>query len=214
MNYAIRLTRSAYMLEDFFPKLNAICDRTIWFEHKQDHKVSRSHVHGLIINCSVSTDTLRNWLKMISSKWERSDWSFKTNYKINNQKQDVNDRFITYMAKGVLSPCYEFNYPDWKRFQEAWIEPKLHQQTLTEAYSHDKQQTKWEMLKEIQRRIALYDYEVSDRVLIDEIVNVYRHNKVVINRYKVRDMFDSFKLYDDNKSAAFKAEILNVCLRL
>lgn len=198
--------------DQFFDKLKDQCESTIWFQHDQDHKVSRTHVHGLVINCKVSTDTLRNWLKTVSTKWERSDWSFKTEYKLNGNKRQVDKHFITYMSKGNLDPFLVHNIDDWKDYKNAWIQPIQHQQTLPEMYGNkEKSATRWEMLQDLQKRIELYDYEVNDRIIIEEIINVFKYNKQLLSRYKIRDFYDSYKAYNDGFKHRFIDEIYNLC---
>lgn len=213
-NYAIRLTRSHFMIGDlFFQKIKDICDSTIWYQHDQDHKVSRTHVHGLIMNCKVSTDTLRNWIKESSnSKWERSDWSFKQKYKMNGIERDVDINFITYMSKGQLTPFLVHNVDDVSKYKDAWIQRPSHQQTLPEMIGNtEKSATRWEMLQDLNRRLSLYEYEIDERVIIEEIINVFRYNRQVLSRYKIRDMYDSYRAYNDNHKHSFIQDIYNLC---
>lgn len=215
MNLAIRLTRSASLLEDFFKKLDSICEQTIWYEHSQDHKVSRTHCHGVIIGSKVSVETLKNWLRMETSKWSRDSWSFKTSYKINGISRDVDLNFIIYMSKGTNDPVYNYNVTNVKQYKDAWIEKSKIQSDIRDAFDSERnneQKTRWDMLQEIKRRLDLYSYEPETSVIISTILDVFRHNKVIVSRYKVRDMYDSYMAYE--RKGAFITDLINMCTKV
>lgn len=211
MNLAIRLTRSAFMLENFFRRLPDICEQTIWYEHHQDHKVSRTHCHGVIIGCKVSVETLKNWLMYETTQWDRSSWSFKKSYKVNGILHDVDLKFIIYMSKGQHDPVYNHNVSNVNQYKDAWIERSKVQSDIRDFTDPDRkedQKTRWEMLQEIKRRMSLFEYETSTSQLIETIVDVFRHNKVIMSRYKVRDMYDSYMAYEKPHAFIFQLESL------
>lgn len=75
------------------------------YEHTE---ASRPHIHMLLVGCSVSTDTLKNYIKKELGVISSRDWSFKT------AKSDY-DNYIKYMSKGYIEPCYN------KGFEETYL---------------------------------------------------------------------------------------------
>lgn len=120
MNIAFRVSEPANKLTSFFIELSKHSDKLVVYEHQ----ASQVHVHGLVINCKVSTDTLKNWIrKVLGIKvYDKSKWSFKTEY----QGQPVNAQFITYMSKGKLDPVFNHNVQpsDIDAYRNAWIQPE------------------------------------------------------------------------------------------
>lgn len=214
MNLAVRLTRSAFMLTDFFQRLPDICDSTIWYEHPQDHKVSRTHCHGVIMGCKVSVETLKNWLRHETTKWDRSSWSFKNSYKVNGIVRDVDLNFAIYMSKGIHEPVFNHNVTNHRDYKNAWIEKSKVQSDIRDYHDSERQEeqkTRWEMLQEIKRRLNLFSHEPDTATIISTILDVFRHNKVIISRYKVRDMYDSYMCYE--KRDSFISDLINMCTK-
>lgn len=209
VNLAIRITSSYYLSQHFFPQLNDICDQTIWYEHVGDDKVKRTHLHGLIMNCKVSTDTLKNWIsKFNNRKFERSDWSFKQSYKINNKEEEVNLNFITYMSKGRLQPVYVYNIDDYNGYKDLWVDKETFQPTLHKFKQNDKL-TKWQMLNDLKERMNTYSMERrTDETILSCIIDIHREQKQLISRYKIRDFYDSYKAIEDKDN--FIEELKNI----
>lgn len=215
MNLAIRLTRSASMLEEFFAKLPNVCDSSVWYEHPTDHKVNRTHCHGLIMDCKVSVETLKNWLRLIDNNWKRDNWSFKESYKMHGAVKPVDLKFMIYMSKGKYDPVFNHNVSDADQYKNAWIEVCKVQQDIrdfADPRRTEEQKTRWEMLQEVKRRLSLHSVELTTRMIIETIIDVFHHNRVIVSRFKIRDFYDSYMAYE--VKGTFISEMETLCRRL
>ena len=99
--YAIRITAAYDDLKGYVEKMAEVCDKLVVYEHTD---VSRIHIHAYVENVTVSSDTLKNWVKKCLGvvAFPKSDWSFVTQL----QGEEVKPMFITYMSKGVLRPKF------------------------------------------------------------------------------------------------------------
>lgn len=209
---AFRVTVSYDSVVKFVDKLSDHSEKLIIYEHD----ASRIHIHGLVTDCKVSTDTLKNWIKnaLNVTKFSKSDWSFITQTK---QGDPVDDNFITYMSKGILQPRFVKGYTDdvIEQFKSNWkpITPKTKvQYVLKQENPHQAKLRQNDMIDEICRRV-----DSQKLVLAEDIVNcicevVYRENKTVTGRYKIRDYYDMV-MYRTNKSA-FIHQIVNLCVKV
>jgi len=214
---AIRLTRNASDLSVFLAKVDTVCSHQIWFEHKADGSVSRTHVHGLIEGLSVSKETLRNWLRFDAlwaptQSWDRSDWSFKEHYKSPFGKKPVDHHMITYMSKGKLEPVHKKGFDDWRIYRDAWVEPVRRQAKITdkEVPTKDTQITQWDMLDQIRRMLDPIP-EPTDEEIIEKIVQVHNIHHKLLSRYKVRDFYDSYKSYYGHDKSSYIQSIVFLC---
>lgn len=103
-NYAVRLTRSYEDCSGAILRIANVVERIIVYEHQ----ASRTHVHMLLDNCSVSTDTLKNYIKKELGVVSSRDWSFKT--AIKSVMSYAN--YIKYMYKGENKPKYNKGFTE------------------------------------------------------------------------------------------------------
>lgn len=214
---AIRLTRSASDLVRFYEKVDAVCSQQIWFEHKADGSVSRTHVHGIVEGLTVSVETLRNWLRFDTlwaptDSWSRSDWSFKEQYKSPFGKKAVDVHMITYMSKGKLEPAHRKGFDEWRCHRDAWVEPVRRQKKIDapEQPTLDKQITHWEMLDQV-RRLLDKETNPTEECIIEKIIQVHRIHQKLLSRYKIRDFYDSYKAYYGQNNHQFIESIISLC---
>lgn len=211
MPLAFRVSRSYDQLTTFITKLSNSSSKLIVYEHD----ATRLHIHGLVIGCKVSTDTLKNWIKdaLNCEKFAKSDWSFITQDK---QGNPVDDNFITYMSKGVLQPRYVLNYDDdyINQLKLQWkpVEKTKTQYILKQENPHQAKQRQIEMIDEICRRVDSTKSVLAEDIICIICEVVYRENKTVVGRYKIRDYYDMV-LYRTQKSA-FVKQLVNLCTKV
>lgn len=193
MNIAIRISNSFHELRQFCDQLVLCCDKVVIYEHE----ASRVHIHGLLINCKVSTDTLKNYVKRTLSitSYPKSDWSFKTLHEGGN----VNDDFIVYMSKGSIEPRFVKGYTDSEieLYRSKWVEK--------ERFVKKKQLTQYKIKVENPKEAKLRQNEMMEMVRqrckerhvtqprqILEVIRdvVYRECHTIVGRYKIRDFYD------------------------
>ena len=82
------------------------------YEHND--KVDNVHVHCLVVDPKISTDTMKNYIRKVVGKVEKTQWSFK-------KAEDFS--CITYMSKGKLEPVYCVNVPvdEIARLKSLWV---------------------------------------------------------------------------------------------
>jgi len=103
-HYAVRLTKSYEDCSGAILRIANVVERLIVYEHE----ASRTHVHMLLDNCSVSTDTLKNYIKKELGVINSRDWSFKT-----AQKSVMSyANYIKYMYKGTNKPKYNKGFKE------------------------------------------------------------------------------------------------------
>lgn len=188
---AIRVTRPAGDLRSFIERIEARCDKLIIYQHDES---SRPHIHGLITNCQVSTDTLKNYIKtsLGVTSFPKTDWSFVS--------KDVNEKFITYMSKGRLDPVYSKGYDEHEvnEFRNQW-EDKPHKKSVQTRLTYvvkespiERKQRQSDMVNEIVDTIEKEGIKKSPRDIITVIWRiVVVKNQNVMGRYKLRDYYDS-----------------------
>lgn len=240
MNLAIRLNVSQFELETFWANLEQVSESSVWVEHPKDTKVSRAHLHGLLWGYRGTVETLKNWIMasirksreiaagghVIQSnnepkKLPRTDWAFKQTYKKNGKQIPVDWLFPIYMLKGKFRIVHSHGVDDVEKkeqeWKNAWVEKpgqELHQTTMLDVVAPaDKKMTRWEMLQNVKTRLAFYERDVTDDDVITEIINVFRYQKEIVSRYKIRDMYDSYMMYQED-NAAFKQQLKNLCIKV
>lgn len=137
MDIAFRITNPYIELVSFITKLEEVSNKLIVYEHD----ASRTHIHGLVLGCKITTDTMKNWIKKCLNvkTYVKTDWSFKT-------ADDGYDKYITYMSKGKFdckhNKGFEDEYIDQCR--KSWIDyPKQRAENTA-----DKPKV-WELAQEI-----------------------------------------------------------------
>jgi len=119
--FAFRVSRSFNEVGDLLKQLYEWSESVVIYEHEADEDVSRTHIHGLIIGCQRKEDTLRD--KIFKINWKK-DYQLATTYKDNQDKvHPVNEGYVTYMAKGHLSPMLIQNFSEEKinDLKSKWI---------------------------------------------------------------------------------------------
>lgn len=115
MDIAFRVSSSYDSLTDFITKLSEVSEKVIIYQHD----ATRIHIHGLVQDCRISTDTMKNWIKKCLNvkSFPKSDWSFKS-------VDDDYGKYITYMSKGKLSPMYvkEFDDEFVEQCRNEWVD--------------------------------------------------------------------------------------------
>ncbi len=112
--------------------------RIIVFEHTAPEFGARTHIHAYVER-TCSRDSIRNAIKAVVGKLERSDWTFTD---VKNDDMIVIDnpidgviKMITYMTKGCLFPKFMkgFDESDVLQAQQMWVVPTKpinHRQTM------------------------------------------------------------------------------------
>lgn len=119
MNIAFRVSEPSQKLTGFYDQLAKVSTHLIVYEHS----ASQVHIHGLVVDCKVSTDTLKNWIKkhLGIKAYDKSKWSFKTEY----ESKPVDYNFITYMSKGKLEPVFNtLPMSEVDGYKNQWIQPE------------------------------------------------------------------------------------------
>jgi len=187
-------TKSFRVLEPFFRELQG---SMVVYEHTEGRRV---HCHALV-NGGPNTTTMKARLVKLCGKWKKEDWAFMTKYRTEEGSRDVNDTLITYMSKGKLAPSYVVGYTEEsiERFRSAWVE-----------YEKPKKPTHADLCDEVIRRLGVQLHPHADTSILAEVVRVLQHHRMVVGRYKMRDMCDTVKAWLD--PPRFVAEMANSAL--
>lgn len=183
--YAIRITKSLPEFKDFFNKLDQVTDRYVFYQHDVPNNV---HIHGLLVGCKVSTDTLKNYIRKDVGNMKSTDWSFKS-------ADDFN--FITYMSKGTLEPAAVkgFSQEELTEYMSKWVtvESKKRKMTQYKLKIENPQQAKIrqnELMDMVLQRCK--EKGISHGAPVLEVIRqvVYVEHKTIVGRYKIRDYYD------------------------
>lgn len=102
--------------------LKDISATLVIYEHEADEEVMRTHIHGLIMGCQRSDDTLRNKLfKVMFTK----NYELKSTFKRKGGGPlPVSLNYITYMSKGKLEPSYfhGITKEEIDAYRAAWVD--------------------------------------------------------------------------------------------
>lgn len=197
---AFRITRPFQVLEAPMKMYADNCDKLIVYEHVD---ASRPHIHGLMVNPKISTDTMKNYVRKFLGKIDKTDWSFVT--------KDVNEKFIVYMSKGKLAPSFVkgFTEDQIEAYRNDWVSNPTQKKQIKLTYvvketPVERNMRQKDMVEEIVRRLkdsndwnATRDPECVIH-LIYRVVGV--ENKNMLSRYKVRDYYDTVMSQLDNKT--------------
>lgn len=197
-DYFCRVSVTSAALSPLWDKLMVF--NIIAYEHNEN--ALNVHVHFLIKNFTLSTDTLKLYIRKATGlKFKAADWSFKRFYKPHKDATEipVNDGCITYMSKGHLEPCFNRGFSDtWIiDFKLKWLDYKrnakqnaLTQYLVKETQAKSKLRQN-DMIDEIVKRFELLEcQDISSLVkTVRQVVIV--ENKTVIGRYKIRDYCDT-----------------------
>jgi len=191
MSYALRITRTGEELKPFWERVAAVTVRLIAYEHTDGE---RTHCHALVEGVTVSTDTMKNWIKaaLQVKTFPKQDWSFKA--------ADQDGKYITYMSKGTLDPIFTKGYDpeEVRRLKGTWIDYRaaLSDKRAKEKLEFPKLRVP-ELLDEIEKRFHAQEHnaETMDRVM-DVVISIarqviYVENKAIVGRHKFRDFVDT-----------------------
>lgn len=202
---AIRITFPYDKLEKTFSKIKDVCDRIVVYQHDDS---SRVHVHALVVGCTVSTDTLKNWIsKEVGFRPPKTDWGFPA---------AQNEQFITYMTKGKLSPVFVSGYLEDQldHYRSKWVPqaPKskgLVQYRLKIENPQEQKKRQSDMIEEIKLRFDALDVQTPFVLitLIRQVVVI--ENKTLLGRYKLRDYYDTVMLLQHPET--FIKQMENFC---
>lgn len=211
MLYACRVSRAFEELVSFWDKIDT---QLIVYEHTADDEVNRTHCHFLL-ETTVSTDTLKNWIKQALDLkvFPRTDWSFKTTYKDDDDEvHPVDFEFITYMSKGNLDAnlCQGFDETQLESYKSKWKPTKKYKGLKQFKLISEKPETQ-------RQRVATMLQPVIDanhhtyRDILDHILQVIKRERIVVGRYKIRDYFDYVVLHSKRDvSNDFARELLQM----
>lgn len=183
--FAIRITKSFSELSTFFDKLDQVAERHVWFQHDVPNNV---HIHGYLEGCTVSTDTLKNYVRKDVGHMKPTEWSFKA----------ANDKsFITYMSKGNLLPVFVKGFTEseiqdltskWvpmERKKSSMVQYKLKIENPTQAKIRQNE------LMDMVKHRCKEKHITNPRDVLEEIRQVvYVEHKTIVGRYKIRDFYD------------------------
>jgi len=189
MSYAVRITRPSCDISGMYVKLDAVCQAVVIYEHPDPSNV---HVHMLLLDCTVGTDTLKNYVRKEIGFVDKKDWSFKA-------KADKN--FIAYMSKGKYDPVhvYGINADEIAIYKSQGYDKKalrVEDGKFVKPIKEVVKRTKRELVELMVSSIDL-DGEVSD--IARGVKKVLSKHNEVIGNYKVLDFIDACMMYGNEE---------------
>lgn len=186
-DYAIRITRTFDEMGTAIERIASKCKKCVVYQHEG----SRPHCHLLLVECQVSTDTLKNYLKAQLGVVDKSDWSFK-------KCQENYDKYITYMSKGIHKWSYQ------KEFEEKFLEEKraewkdkaVESRSDTTAAKKKAKKDCWEIILEVRSQLSFKDTlgtfgwatycEQTNEQIYDIMIKKLEENKIRAADYELK----------------------------
>jgi len=189
MNFAFRISVSYQDANIRLLELFDMCEKVAVYEHEADDEVSRTHIHGLIMNCSRKEDTLRN--KIFKPNWKK-DYQLATTYRSGKDLiiTPVSESYITYMAKGKLDPQYVKGFTKefideckgkWINWTPEKIAEESKEKKTTTVFDHCEA-----IAKDVEELVG--DYHLN---VIAKIIKYQNSKRIKTNTYQVRDWYDT-----------------------
>lgn len=189
MSLFIRVSLSWFLFEPAKTSFENVCSKMAVYEHNDDP--DNIHIHIYMENVTVSTDTLKNYIKKVTRPAKGNGfWSFKTAH---------DDGCIVYMTKGNLEPVFVKGYTNEEinAYRGKYV-PRTSKGSGKVMYvvKESQKESKLrqsEMVTEIIKRLkAKDDYTPQD--ILEQIRQVVIiEQNTIIGRYKVRDYFDTIR---------------------
>ncbi|MEO5351368.1 MAG: hypothetical protein H7836_17260 [Magnetococcus sp. YQC-3] len=196
---AIRVSRTYDEIRGWVEWLCGDGNQVIAYQHDGDDEVERTHVHLLVCGVGITKQTMKNHLVALVGRIDKTDWSFKSTYRNSTGEVPVDRHFITYMAKGSLTPmiAHRFIPAHVEAYKSEWVSPKPKVvledgKFVVEGGDKEKKLTKWEMLERMRTE---YTDGMSDKEVVDIIRKVLKKNHQVVGMYKILDYYDSIMMY-------------------
>ena len=222
---AIRISRTFKELQEFLRHLSDHSEKLVVYQHDSDDEVTRDHVHALVVNPNISTDTMKYQIKkcLSVSVFNKSDWAFVTEQKT---KQPIDLNFITYMSKGKLDPVYNkgFTQEELDSYKNAWLNHKIVDKAVFKLVKEETPEQRkkriWELLEEVVKRVKLRTpitteggkctTSESTSGIIETIHQVFTvENHCVVGRYKMRDYHDHVLSHTNHYS--WRQQMSGIC---
>lgn len=178
---------------------NIPCDALVIYEHPRDELdlvTSRTHIHALMLDLDITIQGLKNRISHILNKQvNKSDWSFK--------KANIKEvpKILCYMAKGKYDPKYHKGWDNpedaFTLAKEVWEEPRfkkpMRQLKITQQGAKEYRQTYNDLIDKIINLLEEGgDYQTH--TIITTIISVFRRERIIIGRYKIRDIHDTIMM--------------------
>lgn len=125
-SYAPRISLSYDEVKLVIPVWEEVSYQVIVFQHDADAKVSRTHVHILILGCKLKDEALKRRFFKVYPVYKEADQKGNEFWKWAEGEYGKPDlSFITYMTKGKLRSKFSKNIsPDIEEsYREKWSEP-------------------------------------------------------------------------------------------
>jgi len=167
--WAVRVSLDYVSLgSEVVTKIAAACERLVIYEHEADEEINRTHTHWLVVNPTVTDETIKNWIGRHKGKGN-SFWSFKTTYTVKGVEYPVDFKFITYMSKGVLHPQFVkgFTEEQIEEYRKAWIDYPSRSPVNTEHEDAKNTVTMYTMAREVHESFRYKKTKISVQQLID-----------------------------------------------
>lgn len=203
MNYAFRVTESYDNLSKFVDDLAGVSEKLAVYEHSEPDK--RTHIHGYVEGVTVSTDTLKNWIKKALNvkAFPKSDWEFATKISKGTKAGQVVDQdSLVYFHKGKYP--LKFN----KGFTEEFIKEQHSKSYTPTEYVGKSVKTQYKLVCENSSQKKIRENDLiklmidkakvhkqwalnRDTAIIESIKDVLVETKTICGVYKAVDYYDT-----------------------
>lgn len=200
MNYAFRVTSTYESLSKFVKDVSDVCEVLAVYEHNEPDK--RPHIHGYVEGLTVSTDTLKNWIKKALNvkSFPKTDWEFAEKISKGDKKGKPVDRdSLIYFHKGKYPILYNKGFsPEFiaeqhsksYEFKEYVGKSIKTQYKLVCENPTQKKHRENDLIKMMMDKVRTLAVK-NDANVMAEIISVINDTQTVCGDYKVVDYFDT-----------------------
>lgn len=197
MSYAFRITSSYSSLLPFVKRMADVCDVLAVYEHSADVSIKRTHIHGYCEGLTVSTDTLKNWVKKALGvkTFPKTDWEFAEKISKGVDKgKPVNRNALVYFHKGKYPILFSkgLSEEEIQEKHKVSYSPenlvKVEYKLVKQENPQERKKRHWDLMKDMVKEYekgngGYFDYERAVRI----VVQVLKSNQLLISEYKVKE---------------------------
>lgn len=201
-NYAFRIHSSYESLQSFVKNVSEVSNVLAVYEHPDTNRV---HIHGYVEGLTVSTDTLKNWVKKALNvkSFPKSDWEFAEKISKGDKKgQSVDRNSLIYFHKGKYPIKFIKGLSDefiLEQHSKSYKPTEYVGKSIKTQYKLVCENPTQKKMRENDLIMLMIDKYKStgandDDVLIECIRNVLTETKTICGLYKFVDYFDTISM--------------------
>lgn len=187
-------------------EINDKSEKALWYFHPGGKKnPDRPHIHGLVLNCTFTTDGLRRKIKKVFNLTSKTQYGLSNTYDKGTKMSELTvPGYMAYMTKGQFDPVGEPKGFSLLEVSIARTMFKPKEEVIEKRYELEiihkvKKLTLWQCAFEAETRYMIENNdEVFDtRKLLWKVKEVLKENKILCHKVQVRNIIQDIQSRQD-----------------